>query len=390
MTQFTQGLKSAATLFWCAGFFTAPFDSLNLEFFDWKIPLCFGLFFCATILCLWSEKREFSTRFAAYRVYDIAINTSWKYLLIYFLWVSIFARFTEFPLKSIVYALGGWGAYFTIGVSAQLLFCERKEELYLIRERLKILYISFCAAIFVGMLSLGIDWGMGLNVSLVGDLANFLFFAALGMPALLWDLFLHRQKFVSHRFNFLILFFVFLGLVLTKRYVFLSSLAIICLSFGWIRLTIKPNFFRALALLLSVGFVAVLAGYSIFSNFDYFHDLLRERLEVSIYDAFQVAASYRYLGEGIGISENRNGIWAQILAEHGIVGILLYGSFVLSLARALWLQKSIPSRIGLVSLLSFIVLISHYYKNAYAPAIWAWYATWSLLGSTGLKKDIVI
>jgi O-antigen ligase len=63
---------------------------------------------------------------------------------------------------------------------------------------------------------------------------------------------------------------------------------------------------------------------------------LELRLSVSVFDAFNIARSNNYLGTGIAISSNRNGIWAQILAELGIVGVLLYLGFLLNLLRDLY------------------------------------------------------
>lgn len=388
---FTAGLRSAGAALWCVGFFLAAFERLNIELLGWGVPFCFVFFFSASFFCFWAEKREFSLRYALYRVHDLAIYTPWRFLLLYFLWINLFAPFSTQPMRSVIYALGGWSCLVMVGFSAQFLFCERSvsRPAVLLRDRLQLVYWAFCAVVALGSIALATG-----QLDRVADEANFLFFLLLGLPFLLWDLLLRNQNFLPRGFSVAACVFIVGALAQTQRHVFLLGITVVLVSLlalrFYKRMRIREAFLISGTLAAAAGLLAYLGGY--YPILEAGREALGARLTVSILDAFVVAREHNFLGAGIALSSNRNGIWAQILAELGIVGVLLYGAFLLNLLRDLYVvgrePRIVVSNVALISLGTFGLVVSHYYNNAYSPAIWGWYAVWALLASSRVKKAV--
>jgi hypothetical protein len=385
----TSGLRSAGTVLWCFGFFLAAFERIYVELLSWNIPFCFVFFFLATLFCFWAEKREFSLRYALYRVHDLAMYSPWRFLLLYFLWINLFAPFTSQPLRSVVYALGGWSCLVMVGFSAQFLFCQRSvsRTTVLLRDRLQLVYWAFCAVALVGTITLLVG-----QLDLIADTVNFLFFLLLGLPFLLWDLLLRKQSILPKKVSITASIFIAVAIAQTQRNLFLFGFLLILVGLLALRfykgMRLRETFFIAAILIVAASSLAHVADlYPIFVSS---RNALELRLSVSVLDALNIARSNNYLGTGIAISSNRNGIWAQILAELGIVGVLLYLGFLLNLLRDLYTIGRAPpivvSNIAFISLAIFCVLVSHYYNNAYSPAIWSWYAVWALLASSRAKR----
>ena len=144
-------------------------------------------------------------------------------------------------------------------------------------------------------------------------------------------------------------------------------------------------------------FVAILTGAWI--GPEYFSWLLEQkqnleaRMQVSILDALSIASKHRWLGMGIGQGTQEWGIWSQIVAEHGAMGIFLYGGFFAGLLWELYRigrePRVVVSNVALLSVALFLLFVSHYYTNAYSPGIWVWYSIWSLLAASQFKKENV-
>jgi O-antigen ligase len=83
--------------------------------------------------------------------------------------------------------------------------------------------------------------------------------------------------------------------------------------------------------------------------------------------------------------------WGQILAEGGLVGILLFAGAGLSLLTALWREwrrESSPLVLAsLVSVLIFFGLFAFSLGNVARGDIWVWYAIWSRLAVPGGDRE---
>lgn len=392
---FTAGLRSAGALLWCVGFFLVVFDLLGVDIAGWHIPLCFAFFFLAAGLCFWAEKREFSTRVALYRLHDLVIYTPWRFLLLYFLWINLFAPFTAQPVRSVVYAVGGWACLIAIGVTANFLFCERRPSgaILLLRDRLSLLFWGFGLAASAGLIAIISTRIWPDFPVLMHDEANFFLFLLLGLPFLLWDLLLHGRNLLPRAFSAFVSLIVIAALVLTMRKIFWIGIVLVFAMMLALRIYKRMRYGRALLVFTTLLFCSI--GLSLLLlKLPFLQEqqqTLEARLNISVGDALRVALEHRLLGMGIAVSSNRNGIWAQILAELGFIGVAFYSGFLLNLLRDLYVvgrePRIVVSNVGLVSLVVFGVLVSHYYTNAYAPSIWVWYAVWTLLATSNVKKE---
>ena len=145
----TQKLRIFACWAWSLGLALTAFDILYIPVFQWRASVSYLFFAIAFFLVAWAEKREFSTRIFLYRLHDVAIYSPWKYLLLYFLWISIFSPFSQEPLTSLLFATNGWLSLVAVGLTAQFIFCERGEHgVLLLPDRLKIAFRFYSVAVF--------------------------------------------------------------------------------------------------------------------------------------------------------------------------------------------------------------------------------------------------
>ena len=106
-----------------------------------------------------------------------------------------------------------------------------------------------------------------------------------------------------------------------------------------------------------------------------------------------VAQKNLILGAGLGVTKIKNGILSKILAEAGVIGLLLYTAFFGSLLKNLYFIRREPriivSNIAFVSVIIFLLISSRWLTNPYSPSIWVWYAIWTIFASTTRQKRVI-
>lgn len=410
--RFSELLRWLSTLSWSVGLALIPFDRVYLFSLASENARVSYLFFSvAALLCWWAEKREFGTRVTLYRLHDLAFSSPWRYLLLFFLWVNLFAPFTENPARSVVYALGGWFSLVSVAFSAQLIFCDRGQRgIALIPARLRIAFLGFNLSVwfFAGALVLHRLFPDHISGMLSQSSIDPLLFCLMGLPFLVWD-------FVNPKRHLLSRWLVGPAIALCYAAVFLvhdwglMGIALLTpagiLAIGvykQIRLTSALISIAAISLitingvfLLSKFVSAPPAAMAVIQNeLEERQALVESKLKTKIPQVrslLEDLVASRFLGGGIGSSDINRGVWSQILVEVGVVGLALYLAFFLSLALQLWRIRSgtqvIVPNVALVSLLIFAIAGGHYARNPYSTGVWVWYALWTAFASTRLKRD---
>lgn len=401
MSPFTSRLRSAACVFWALGLAVLAFDFLSLPVFDWRASLSYLFFGASTLATAWAEKREFGTRVALYRVHDAVIYSPWRFLLLYFLWISVFSPFTSAPLASLVYATAGWASLITIGITAQFVFSERTlSGPVLVPSRLAIAFWTWCLTISLVLanvllhLLLPSPW----FPMLVNEQANLFLYFTLGLPYLLWDFLKDGRRLVPRVLSGgTVLLGAMATLLLNHRF----YLAAIALSVGAVfglfvlkrirlrRALLLGGFVAgwglALALLLLVWVEKLGLGHLLEAE----RQALTERMAGNFLSMYEALTQSRGLGAGLGVT-NVRGVWARVLAEAGVVGFLFYAGFFLNvlwdLYRVRHSKRVVVSNVSFFSVAVFLLFVSHYVLNPYSAYVWVWYALWALFASTARKK----
>ncbi len=392
----SQDIRGAAVWFWSLGLALVPFDQVSLFslFSDLQVRIAYVSFFLAGCLAAWAEKREFGTRVSLYRLHDIAVSVPWCFLLLFFLWVNLFAGATENPVRSIVYAMGGWFSLAVVALSAQFLFCERNVRgLALIPSRLVIAFRCYIVSATILGLSfiffhLIPDWKLSPLVQINSDLA--LYFIA-GLPFLIWDYINPKRHLLPRIWNALGVIVIISTLLLMEIQVFIAAamaapiaLAVVALIK---RIPLQRSFFALFMLsLLSINCIYI---YSRTPRPQFLENQISQKL-TEARKSWKAAKKSSFLGVGVGNSDVKRGIWFQIFGEVGIVGLGLYVAFLVSLIRHLILirrsNEIVVSNVAFISLMIFVIFGSHYPPNPYSLTIWVWYALWGLFGSARRKK----
>lgn len=400
----TSRLRAAAAWGWSIGLGLLAFDFLSLPVFRWRASASYILFGLAAFCTAWAEKREFSTRVFIYRVHDAIIYSPWKYLLLYFLWISVFSPFTASPLASLVYATNGWMSLMLVGVTAQFIFCERNlRGTFLLPERLALAFRIYAFTVSLLMANVLVhiflpDFPLPL---LVEGQANLFLYFVMGLPFLLWDFVKDGRRLLPRALS---LFTVWVGAVtvmLIGRRVYHLALALI-LS-GVLGFFLFKKLRPRKPLLLGAGaaacavLIAVALAYFLRQQAPWEYGLnlariaLENRMRGSFAPAWEALVSSHYLGMGVGVTDLR-GIWARVTAEAGIVGLLLYSGFFLALIWDLYRvrhsQRVVVSNIALLSVGVFLLLLGHYVENPYGAYVWVWYSIWALFAATPKKRAV--
>ncbi len=411
-SKLTVKLRYMAALFWSLGFALVVFDYFYLwEIKNINIRLSYLLFFLAGGACCWAENREFGLRVALGHFHDIATSSPWKYLLLYFLWVNLFAPFTENPQLSVLYACGGWFSLLVVAFSARLIFCEYSiRGVRLVPVRLKVLFSTYCISVILLSISYFIfyllpGWGWSpLSRSLDGVSLYFL----MGFPFFLWD-FLNPKRQLLPKWLLALAIMCMIGtLFLLKNYLFLFGMALAVLGLLALGIYKRLRFIRSLGYLslLCLFFLNFLFLYSkiptshpakgyIQGKLDRSKSVVSKEVEPvlkSLESVHQSLMATNYLGVGIGNGKLYRGVWLNVLSELGIIGLFLYSAFFVSLMRQLYFirrsSEIIVSNIAFISLMLFLLIGSHYAHNPYSISVWIWYALWGILGTTHLKRPV--
>ena len=398
-------IRNVAALFWSLGLALVCFDRFHLySILGEQVRIAYPFFLVAGILCWWGEKREFGTRVMLYRLHDIAMSSPWKYLLLYFLWVNLFALFSAVPRTSVVYALGGWFSLVMVAFSAQLLFCQRTpEKIILIPQRLKIALLSYTLASMLYGLSLVVSSlapNLGVRPFFM-DVSQVCVFFVAGLPFLVWDFINPRRQLLNRPLVGFTIVVIVSTLFLLRQPHFLLAAVAAPLALLFLGLAKRVSLHRALLglfflCLLSINLLFVFKG--VLSDFPgkqalegYVHrEVTEEYFEVK--KAWELFKSTNFMGGGIGSSDVKRNVWLKIVSEVGVVGILLYGAFFISLLWDLFrIRRSkqiVISNVAFVSVVLFLLIGSHFPRNPYGTGIWVWYALWGVFSSTRLKTPV--
>jgi hypothetical protein len=402
--RFTRLLRELACWCWCLGLSVIELEFLAFPLNGKRVSLSYLLFALATAAAFWAEKREFGTRVFLYRLHDSVIYSPWKYLLLYFLWISIFSPFTANPVASLLYATNGWVSLVTVGVAAQFIFCERGTQgVILLPSRLRLAFLFYSATLCLLMMSTLVHlFRPLLPFSLLASgQANLFLCFTIGFPFLVWDFLKRGRRLLPPWFSALTVVLGAVTTLLIGRIFYQAALA-----FGFCGITAlfvykQTPWRRMLYLALPLAAVAAALGAVLtaflemtglgYRALQFARHLLEARLESTVEPAVQTLLRTRFLGEGLGITALR-GVWPRVLAEAGVVGFVLYGAFFLSLAYDLYRVRRAPrvivSNVSLVSVAVFLFFVSHYVENPYGAYVWVWYAIWTFFASAARKKQV--
>lgn len=393
-------IRNVALIFWSLGLTAIAIDFFSFPILQWQASLSYIPFSISFLLLIWAEKREFSTRVFLYRLHDILIFSSWRYFLLFFLWISIFSPFSPDPVASILYSTNGWLSFFVVGVSAQFLFLEhRPESIYLLPNRLSFAFrvyaISLCILFLHVLLTMTIDSNFPVFVS---KKENLLLYFVMGFPFLLWDFSKSGRKLIPPYLSFVSLLLGVVTTLLLGRKFF--SLVLICSVAGVFSLYVykkaksRPYILGSIVLTAGIFLTAIMGAFLKSDEIRAWTlQKVRSELEMNlssrILPTWSALVDSGFLGKGVANS-NVSGMWFKILSETGVVGTILVGCFFLSLLWRLFsVRKSnrvVVSNISLVSVIVFLGLISIYVENPYGAYVWVWFGIWAVFAATEKKR----
>lgn len=401
----TSRLRNFSVWAWALGLGLLAFDFFSLPIFRWRASAAYILFGLATGAVAWAEKREFSTRVFIYRLHDAVIFSPWKYLLLYFLWVSVYSPFTEYPLASLVYATNGWMSLLLIGLSAQFIFCERNVRgVLLLPARLAIAFWVYSLTLSMLMSNTLLHIFLpGFPFSpLAAEQANLFFYFLMGLPFLLWDFVKDGRRLLPRTLSLFTIWSGTITVMLIGRRLYHVALALILsgvLGFFLFK-RLRPH----KPLLLGFGAagcaVAMAAGLAYFLRTEAPWEAalasariaVEDRVRATFSPAWEALRQSHFLGRGVGVTDLR-GVWKRVTAEAGLVGALFYSGFFLALLWDLYQvrhsQRVVVSNIAFLSVAVFLVILSHFVENPYGAYVWVWYGLWALFASTPKKKGSV-
>lgn len=398
----TERLRLIACVLWSLGLVVIAFDFISIPLRGWKASASYIFFTLAALVTAWAEKREFGTRVSLYRLHDATIYSPWRFLLLYFLWISVFSPFTTSRAASLLFSANGWLSLFAVGLTAQFIFSERTiHGIVLLPSRLRLAFTAYCCT--VGFLLANALVHLFFPVTflsmLVNEKANLFLYFTLGLPFLVWDFLKDGRRMVSRWLSGIT---VAMGAVATllfnQRFYLTAILLSVAAIFGFF-LYKRIRMRRALFLgsLLAGWALAAGLGLLLLLNREQTLLLLLEsersalgaRLVGNLSLTWQALRDTRGLGIGLGISD-LHGVWTRVLAESGVVGFALYLAFfinvLIDLYRVRRSSRVVVSNVSLVSVGAFLALVSHSVENPYGSYVWVWYSLWVLFGSTAKKQ----
>ena len=383
---------------WSIGLVILGCDFLSLDLVGYRASFSYFFFAFAAFFTLWAEKREFGTRISLYRLHDALIFSPWKYLLLYFLWISVFSPFTADPFRSLLYSANGWFSLLAVGITAQFAFCDRSERGVMLRpDLLRIVFFAYSGTLLLlfaysfARLLIGT-----ISTSIVNDQINLFLYFLVGFPYLLWDALKDGRRMLPRAWNSIAIVMGIIHLFLFASRYFKFSVVLCFLVIFSLFLYKKIRMQRAVVLVGTLA-VAALIGFAILFTMaplsigktsELFQTNLALQTKDSFSLAFQILKKTHFMGEGMGLVPLR-GLF-KVLAEAGIVGFVLYlgffGNILWDLYRVRKSARVVVSNISFVSVAFFLVLWVHYFENPYGVYVWAWYSIWALFASTPKKK----
>ncbi len=396
-------IKKIALVFWAIGLTFVAVDFLSIPILQWRASIAYLPFSLSFLFLIWAEKREFSTRGFLYRLHDVLIFSSWRYLLLFFLWISIFSPFTDNPTASIIYSINGWLSFFAVGISAHFLFCEvTPSSTFLLKSRLNFVFQIYSLSLILLFLNLLIPVIFSFSFPLlVNEKENLFLYFVMGFPFLLWDFSKAGRRMLP---KWMSLFTILIGvasiLLFGRKFfsfiIFVSTSGLISL-YLYKQMRSRRLILALSAVLLSAVLAALIGAFLKSSEIGQW-GLQKIRIEIDqkltsgVIPTWEALLKTGFMGKGIANTEVK-GLWFKILSEAGVVGALFFGAFFLSLLVQLFkIRKSgrvVVSNIAFVSLLVFISLISNYVENPYGAYIWVWLAIFAVFSSTE-KKNLAI
>ncbi len=392
----TRGLRFWGAVLWSTGFGIAAFDLLSINAFGWRAPISYIFFWSAAVLCYLAEKREFGARVVLYRLHDLAILSSWKYLFLYFLWISLLSGFTE---RSLVYGLTGWFSLIAVGFTAHFLFCERdNEQVFLLPKRLRIAFwVYSCSLILLfGNHVAHFLFPAGKIALIHRDPVSFFLYFAIGLPFLIWDFWNTRRHILPQAVSGTVMALGTASLLFSERMLFLLSLGFCTVSVLLFALYKRFRLKRFVFSVVTIGIISAALFYLLFlqnqpiEEIRALADYYQMRLTSDLLGAWIALKGSHFLGTGVGVTELR-GVWVRVAAESGVVGLAFYSMFFLSLVgHLIFVRRSkrvVVSNIALVSVAYFLGFGALHVENPYGAYILCWYALWSVFAVTARKRE---
>jgi len=397
----TEKLRLVASWFWAIGLGIVGLDFLTLHFLSWKISLSYVAFIISFLLLSLAEKREFGMRQYLYRLHDTVFSGPWKFLLLYFLWISI-SSLVAFSLSTFLFVINGWISLFSVALGAQFLFCERSgNRLLLLPSRLGAAFRIYASILFFLLSNtiLHLVFPSFPLPLLVEEQANLIAYFLLGSPFLFWDLAKKGRYLLWRPFNFLLL-------VIGVNSVFFFGGVFHWLSLIFIILALSALFLlkfyhkkRVKILLTSLLPAAFLFALLILFSLNHFQIELPQERAIQLLVENRLVQNFRlawvslqtspFMGLGAGNTAIA-GAFSKVLAEAGVVGFSFFIAFFLSLF--VQLVRSIRSNraasISIISFSVFMLFLNHYSLNPYSAFIWVWCSLWTLFSSTNRKRKV--
>jgi hypothetical protein len=398
----TPRLRDGACVLWSLGLAVLAFDFLSLPIFDWKASASYFFFGAAAFCLAWAEKREFGSRVALYRLHDLVIYSPWRFLLLYFLWISVFSPFTSRPLASLVYATNGWASLLLIALTAQLVFSERAVNgIVLVPSRLALAFWSY--SLTVSLLLANVLFHLFAPSSafpmLVNEQANLFLYFTLGLPYLLWDFLKDGRRLLPRWLSGITVLMGAVTTLLLNHRFYASAIALtvaavfglfVLKKIGLRRALLLGGFIAGWGLAFALLLLLAVEQLGLRPFLDQERLALTERMRGNFLAAVQALTETYGLGTGLGLTSLR-GVWTRVLAEAGVVGFALYLAFFLNMLLDLYrVRRSarvVVSNVSFVSLAVFLFFVSVYIENPYGAYVWVWYAFWGLFASTAKKRE---
>lgn len=395
----TERLRLLASWFWALGLGMVGLGFLTLDLMSWRISLSYGAFLVSFLILSWAEQREFGVRQYLYRLHDAVFSGPWKFLLLYFLWISVWSL-VAVSISTFLFVINGWISLFSVTIGAQFLFCERSgSKLVLLPHRLGHAFVFYSMIVFFllfnSMLHILIP-GFPLPL-ILEEQANLIAYFLLGAPFLFWDLAKRGRYFLWRPFNFLLLVLgvnsvFFMGGIfhwLAMAFIIVALALLFLLKF-YDRKRVKMLFLLLIPSTFVFGIVFLFIVH--YLQIDLPREravqiLLENRLVQNLRLALIALQSSKFMGLGAGNTEIV-GVFSRVLAEAGILGFSFFLAFFLSLLVQL-LRSLKTNRAGSISLISFsvfLLFLNHYSLNPYSAFIWVWCSLWGLFSSTNRKR----
>ena len=426
-------LQKFAVHFWCIGFFCITFDRLlTLEGLGYSIKVSYLFFLYSMIFTVWGKLQTSSSKDVLKEFYRIIMNSPWRYFVLLLLYGLLLVPFSLIPSKGILYISWGFFDVIFLAAHATILFCGKDKE-----DRRDLLDCYIVGSVLALGLIVTVDYAayfFGYKGGLIGyNQGSYEYYAS--RP----HAFSYEPSYLAlyFYFSFMYLFlktFVRAGFTWSSRYlevlgigmcivVFMMTFSrsvmvtafcggLLALGFLFRRKLLTKRVIMGLCgggALLSLSMAVFTPKKQIDRTYEYMVLTLFVQDDSSLAsrlggfkEGFYLAQDTHFLGTGVGSSyaastkkisdqklprsdygqQNIQSLWLEALAELGIIGLLIYGTFAFMLVRALYqaaqLTNSSIAWSGYLSLIVFFVFTAHWFPNLYRPDVWVWFAVFGI------------